>query len=86
MASTTNPGEGFRFDVAFSFAGPHREKVLAVAQLVAASIGQERVFFSDWYEHELLGVDMDVLLQRSGTRKSKALQILSISNNADREK
>jgi hypothetical protein len=64
MPSVTNLGQGFRFDVAFSFAGPHREKVLEVANRVAASIGKERVFFDEWYQHEILGDDMDVLLQR----------------------
>jgi hypothetical protein len=59
-----NPIENFRFDVAFSFAGPNREKVRAIAELVAARVGKERVFFDEWYEHEILGDDMDVLLQR----------------------
>lgn len=59
-----DPTHAFRFDVAFSFAGPHREKVRAVAKLVAAQVGEKRVFFDEWYEHEILGDDMDVLLQR----------------------
>ena len=29
-----------------------------------AKLGRERVFYDDWYEHEILGDDMDVLLQR----------------------
>ena len=59
-----NPAETFRFDVAFSFAGPHRDKVREVAEIVAASLGKEHVFFDEWYEHEILGDEMDVLLQR----------------------
>jgi hypothetical protein len=59
-----NSVEAFRFDIAFSFAGPHRDKVLAIAELVAVNLGKERVFFDEWYEHEILGADMDVLLQR----------------------
>ena len=55
--------DAFRFDVAFSFAGPHREKVRAVAELVSAKLGREKVFYDDWYKHEILGDDMDVLLQ-----------------------
>jgi len=50
--------------VAFSFAGPHRETVRAIAELVAAQVGKDRVFFDEWYEAEILGPDMDVLLQR----------------------
>jgi hypothetical protein len=54
----------YRFEVAFSFAGPHREKVRAIAELVAAEFGREKVFFGEWYEHEILGSDMDVQLER----------------------
>jgi hypothetical protein len=58
------PPPPFRFDVAFSFAGPHRDKVRAVAELVATRLGKPQVFFDEWYEYEVLGDDMDVLLQR----------------------
>ena len=54
----------FRFDIAFSFARPHRDKVREIAGLVAEKLGRERVFFDEWYEAEILGDDMDVLLQR----------------------
>lgn len=60
----------YRFEIAFSFAGPHRDKVQAIAELVSARIdpgltdrSQGRVFFDDWFEHEILGDDLDVLLQ-----------------------
>ena len=43
-----NLAETFRFDIAFSFAGPHRDKVRAVAELVAKRLGKERVFFDEW--------------------------------------
>ena len=52
----------YRFEVAFSFAGPHRDKERAIAELVAAKLGSERVFFDEWFEHKILGSDMDVLL------------------------
>ncbi len=58
------PAETFRFDVAFSFAGPHREKVRTIAELVAAKLGRERVFYDEWYEHEILGDETGALLQR----------------------
>ena len=63
--------ETFRFAVAFSFAGPHRDNVRAIAELVSAQLdpgipdrSKGRVFFDEWFEHEILGDDMDVLLQR----------------------
>jgi hypothetical protein len=65
------PQEGFRFEVAFSCARPHRQKVRAIAELVSAQLdpglqhrSQGKVFFDEWFEHEILGDDMDVLLQR----------------------
>lgn len=62
--------ESFRFIVAFSFAGPRRDKVRAIAEKVSNAIdpgikdrSKGRVFFDEWFEHEILGSDMDVLLQ-----------------------
>jgi hypothetical protein len=79
-----NSVEAFRFDIAFSFAGPHRDKVLAIAELVAADLGKERVFFDEWYEHEILGADMDVLLQRF-YRKQSLFVVADLSDEyADR--
>ena len=42
----------FRFEVAFSFAGPHREKVRAIAEIVRAKLGEGKVFFDEWFQHE----------------------------------
>ena len=68
----------FRFEVAFSFAGAHRDTVRALAERVSAAIdpgltdrSQGRVFFDEWFEHELLGSDMDVLLQNFYRRQSR---------------
>lgn len=59
----TGTQTGFRFAVAFSFAGPHRAKVQAIAELVAEKLGQDKVFYDDWYEAEILGPNMRMLLQ-----------------------
>ena len=60
-----------RFEVARSFAGPHREKVRAIAERLREVIdpgiedhSHGRVFFDEWFRHEILGPDMEVLLQR----------------------
>lgn len=65
------PHPPYRFEFAFSYAGPHRDKVRVIAEIVSARIdpgiadrSKGRVFFDQWFEHELLGYDMDVLLQR----------------------
>jgi tetratricopeptide (TPR) repeat protein len=69
--------ENFRFEVAFSFAGPHRDKVRTIAELVSEKLdsgirdhSKGRVFFDEWFEHEILGSDMDALLQRIYHEKS----------------
>jgi hypothetical protein len=54
----------FRFEIAISFAGSHRDKIREIAELLGAKLGKDKVFFDEWYEHEILGDDMDVLLQR----------------------
>lgn len=73
----TGMDENFRFEVAFSFAGPHRNKVRTVAELVSEKLdpgiqdhSKGRVFFDEWFEHEILGSDMDALLQRIYHTKS----------------
>lgn len=60
----------YRFDVAFSFAGPHREKVRAIAEFVAAKLGREKVFFDEWYEDELGGDNAEAELQRIYEKRS----------------
>jgi hypothetical protein len=59
-----NDPNTYRFEVAISFAGPHREKIREIAGLLSAKLGKDKVFFDEWYKHEILGDDMDVLLQR----------------------
>ena len=51
----------FRFDVSFSFAGVHRDKVRAIAELVSAALDpgimqriKGRVFFDEWFRAEIL--------------------------------
>jgi hypothetical protein len=74
-----------RFHIAFSFAGPHREKVRSIAELVARMLGREKVFFDEWFEHEILGADMDVLLQ-SIYHEQSLMVVADLSENyADRE-
>ncbi len=72
IAMTISPDKAeFRFEVALSFAGPHREKVRVIAERLSAAIdpgiedrSKGRVFFDEWFQHEIFGTDMDVLLQR----------------------
>lgn len=52
-----------RFAVAFSLAGEQRQLVLPIAQEVEAVLGRSTVFYDDWYEHWIAGMDADLLLQ-----------------------
>ena len=49
--------------MAFSLAGEQRQLVLPIAQEVEAILGRSMVFYDDWYEHWIAGVDADLLLQ-----------------------
>ena len=53
-----------RFAVALSFPGEHRRFVRNVAERLAEEFGKQRVFFDEWYEHEIRGVDADLKLKR----------------------
>src|SRR5438128_698922 len=60
-----------RFDIALSFPGEHRRFVKNVADRLAAVLGKDRVFYDEWYESELLGMDGDLKLARYYREQSK---------------
>jgi len=53
-----------KFQVAFSFAGEHRDLVRTIAEAVEKELGQGSVFFDDWFEHYIAGQDADLKLQK----------------------
>jgi hypothetical protein len=53
-----------RFQIALSFAGEHRVYVEQVANhLKAALVGEDAVFYDNWYTHELARPNLDSYLQ-----------------------
>lgn len=81
------PQPEYRFEVAFSFAGPHRDTVRAIAELVSAHIdpglkdrSQGRVFFDEWIEHRLNGDNADVMLQRVYHEQSRMI-VMDVSED-----
>ncbi|PTQ78443.1 TIR domain-containing protein [Nitrosomonas oligotropha] len=52
-----------RFQVALSFPGEYRNYVSQVAEVLAKSLGKDKVFYDQWYTAELAQPDLDVLLQ-----------------------
>lgn len=69
----------FRFDVAFSFAGPHRDKVRTIAELVRTELGDGKVFFDEWFEDELGGDRAEIALQEIYGEQS-LMVIADVSN------
>lgn len=59
-----DPDPQKRFTIALSFPGEHRVFVLKVANILKDHVGEGRVFYDEWYEHELVGVDGDLKLRR----------------------
>ena len=57
-------GNARRFAIAVSFPGEHRKFVKNVVNRLAEELGSERIFFDEWYEAELLGLDGDLKLRR----------------------
>ena len=60
----TDPHPSKRFAVAVSFPGEHRRFVRNVVDRLAEVLGQDRVFYDEWYQAELLGLDGDLKLRR----------------------
>lgn len=60
--SNSHPSK--RFAVAVSFPGEHRKFVKNVVERLAEVLGRERVFYDEWYQAELLGLDGDIKLRR----------------------
>ena len=62
----------FRFEVAISFAGDNkRDKIRRVAENLASVLGREKVFFDEWYEDELAGLDANTVLANIYSRSSR---------------
>lgn len=62
-----------RFQVALSFPGEQRSYVEEVAQFLANALGQEAVFYDDWYKHELARPNLDTYLQDIYHNRSRLL-------------
>ena len=60
-----------RFAIAVSFPGEHRRFVRRVVDRLAEVLGRDRVFYSQWYEAELAGLDGDLKLRRYYREQSK---------------
>jgi tetratricopeptide (TPR) repeat protein len=66
--------DSYRFEIALSFAGDNkRDKVRTVAEILRDELGEGRVFFDEWFEHELAGHDAHVVLQNVYRRQTRVV-------------
>lgn len=63
------------FEVAFSFAGANRDRILRIATLVKKKLGEGKVFYDDWFKRELGSGLLDINLQRIYSRNSRLIVI-----------
>src|SRR2546429_9757956 len=62
-----------RFAIAVSFPGELRSFVRNVVDRLAEQLGEERVFYDQWYESELVGLDGDLKLRRYYREQSEVV-------------
>ncbi|MDQ2844052.1 MAG: TIR domain-containing protein [Acidobacteriota bacterium] len=59
-----NPSGRFRFQIALSFPGEFRDRVLRVAEALAVIVGQDRVLYDQWHRAEFARPNLDVYLPK----------------------
>ena len=59
------------FLVAFSFAGKERDFIRKIAEVTKDRLGEGKVFFDEWYEHEVAGFRADDFLQELYRKRSR---------------
>ncbi len=54
----------YSYEIAFSFAGENRDRIRSIATLLRDEIlGEDNIFFDEWFEHLVGGPDADLTLQ-----------------------
>ena len=75
----------FRFEVALSFAGDgKRDLVRETAKYLENVLGSKRVFFDEWFEAEIAGVDAHTVLQRIYQCESRMVVACVCQHYADK--
>lgn len=75
----------YRFEIALSFAGTYRKKVLEIAEVLRRSIGDGRVFYDHWFQHEVLGHDTDLKLDRIYSKQTRMVVVFLSKGYPDRD-
>src|SRR5215813_9110330 len=73
-----------RFQVALSFAGEHRNFVAGVAEQLRRNLGQNRVFYDQYYEAELARPNLDTYLMDIYREHADLIAIFLCANYAQK--
>lgn len=76
--------EELKFRVALSFPGESREIVAGVAEHLVAQLGDEAVFYDDYFKAQLARPNLDLLLQKI-YHKNSALVVVFISSDYEQK-
>src|SRR5215510_13526710 len=74
-----------RFQVALSFAGEHRNFVADVAEHLSRNLGQNRVFYDQYYEAELARPNLDTYLINIYREHTDLIAIFLCANYTQKE-
>lgn len=74
----------YRFEISFSFAGSNRKVIEQVAVEVRRRLGEGKVYFDDWFAHELHGRDMHHELERIYCQDSRMVVVCLAAQYSDR--
>ena len=69
------PGATFRFAVAFSFTGNYHDYIRQVDQKLSQWIKPENLFFDERFQHEIAGLNADLILQNYYHENSELIVI-----------
>jgi hypothetical protein len=63
----------YRFQVALSFQGSHRDRVRQIARILGAQLSEERVPYDEWYREEFARANLDLYLADIYAKQSRLL-------------
>jgi len=88
LQSATKPSHGIdmlHFRIALSFPGERRSYVEQVADLLRTELGDDTVFYDNYYQPELARPNLDLLLQRIYNEKSDLVVVFLCADYAQKQ-
>ncbi len=75
----------FRFQVALSFPGEHRARVEKIAQVLRATLGQEKILYDKWHRAEFARPNLDLYLPKLYREQSNLLVFFHCGEYVNKE-